>query len=198
MDDRRFDNLARAFARPASRRAAVRSLTASIFGGWLARRVPSEAAAQCGGHGDPCGQDADCCGGRCIGGACCDPSLACGSSCCGLFERCRNGACVRPQVFCFPPAVPCDGAASTSKPTRTTTAPAATPARAATSASAGRAVIRGSFAAQHAANSASDAETAPAPARRSFASRQRSLATDFASTPPPTRTTAVPAKAPAR
>jgi len=54
MDDRRFDDLARALAGPASRRAGLRALAGAALAGVLGAFGVEEVAARCFGQGRPC------------------------------------------------------------------------------------------------------------------------------------------------
>lgn len=62
MDAPKFDCAARAFARGASRRAAVRILAAGVLGGFGRAFVTADDAAACSSFGEFCQKTKDCCG----------------------------------------------------------------------------------------------------------------------------------------
>ncbi|CAA9582508.1 MAG: hypothetical protein AVDCRST_MAG19-4204 [uncultured Thermomicrobiales bacterium] len=66
MDDRRFDDLARALSGgPAPRRAALRLLGGGALGGLLAVLGREDAAAACRAPSKVCARDSQCCSKRC-------------------------------------------------------------------------------------------------------------------------------------
>lgn len=75
MDNDRFDNLTRAFARPASRRSILQAFAGSLLGSAAGTAMLSPAAAQgCAHPGQSCAADGDCCGTlTCVTGACAPP-----------------------------------------------------------------------------------------------------------------------------
>lgn len=111
MDDRRFDDLARAAAVLRAPGLGRRALLAGLLGflgtGWRAPR----AAADCKKIGQSCGKGKDCCGAAaCIDKTCACKSAdaACGKACCQLGEICADGSDAG-GAFCCPPARVCAG-----------------------------------------------------------------------------------------
>jgi hypothetical protein len=110
MDGQRFDNVARALARGASRRGLLRGLAGSVIAGWAAARGHEANAQQAYylGPGDPCYDDAQCRGADaplyCAANGfdydgplncCAFEGSRCGfdEACCGSLS-CLNGTCL--------------------------------------------------------------------------------------------------------
>jgi hypothetical protein len=119
MDDSRFDALARALARPRTRRSVLAGVTA-LAAGVLVRRADGGAAPECRSEGHPCEGNQTCCDGlvcavsgpgnvaRCT--PCPDGQIACGGVCipeCVAIDACHlAGVCDPVARACTnPPAL---------------------------------------------------------------------------------------------
>ena len=101
MDGLRIDDVSRALARGASRRAVIKGLVAGIAAAVGVRSLPPEAAAAatCTSPGplNYCNSDADCCGASlCRGGVCTCPA---GQKIC-------QGGCIASTATCGPTQCP--------------------------------------------------------------------------------------------
>jgi hypothetical protein len=127
MDGRRFDDMARALATPATRRSALRSLAAGAA--TLRGRGFDRAAAACVPMGAKCGRKDQCCeSGKCVSNrchchppcrdgdvcrrnnTCCPKSNVCRDpdnerkgTCCGPTQTCVKGACCEREQACHNP-----------------------------------------------------------------------------------------------
>jgi hypothetical protein len=106
VDDRSFDAFSRQFARGTTRRRTLAGLVGLLTGGVVAGEVTAARRPTCRRARLACTRNAQCCTGYCATGrgvprdqrnrcACPPDTTVCGVNCCGKYEECIDGACVR-------------------------------------------------------------------------------------------------------